>query len=168
MKIRKLEEKDAISMLEWMHDPNVVEFFEVDFKSKTMEDAKNFITNSFNDKNQNYAIVNDDDKYVGTISLKNIDMKNRNAEYAISISASAMGKGISKKATDLLLRYAFDELKLNRIYLCVSADNIRAIKFYEKYGFIYEGKFTKHIKRKNGYVDLKWYYILNSEDEKDD
>lgn len=163
MQIRKLESKDAKYMLEWMHDDNVVEFFEVDFSKKTMDDVENFIVNSFTDTNKHFAIVNDFDEYMGTISLKNIDLVNKNAEYAISIRSSAMGMGISRIGTDMLLEYAFNELKLERVYLCVAEDNIRAIKFYEKYGFIYEGKFTNHILRDNKFIDLKWYYILNRE-----
>ena len=160
MNIRKLDIKDAPLMLEWMHDENVVEFFGVDFSSKTLEDAKEFILNSYSDNNQNFAIVDEFDEYQGTISLKNIDYKNMNAEYAISIRSSAMGRGISKIATDKILDYAFYELNLNKVYLCVATDNKRAIRFYEKYGFIYDGKFTNHIKRKDEFIDLEWYYIL--------
>ena len=166
MNIRKLEIKDAPLMLEWMHDSNVVEFFGVDFSSKTLNDAEQFILNSFTEDNQNFAIVDEFDEYQGTISLKNIDYKNMNAEYAISIRSSAMGKGFSKDATDKLLTYAFERLNLNRVYLCVASDNIRAIKFYKKYGFIYEGKFTNHIRRNDNFVDLEWYYILKKEGEK--
>ena len=165
MNIRKLEIKDAPLMLEWMHDANVIEFFGVDFSSKTLEDAKNFILNSFTEENQNFAIVDEFDEYQGTISLKNIDYKNLNAEYAISIRSSAMGKGFSRDATDKLLEYAFNKLNINRVYLCVASDNIRAIKFYKKYGFIYEGKFTEHIKRNDKFVDLEWYYILKKKGE---
>lgn len=165
MKIRFLNEKDSEFMLEWMQDKNVNEFFEVDFSKKNIDDVKKFILNSNTDENKNFAIADDNDEYLGTISLKNINYKNYNAEYAISIRSCAMGKGISKKATDLLLDYAFNELKLKRVYLCVASDNIRAIKFYKKYGFTYEGKFTKHLKRKNNFVDLEWYYILNNKEE---
>lgn len=162
MRLRKLEVKDIDFMLEWMHDDNVIEFFSVSFLDKTKEDAKNFILNSFDDNNQNFAIVNDNDEYQGTISLKNIDYKNKNAEYAISIRSSAMGKGISKIATDMLLDYAFNELNLYKVYLCVATDNVRAIKFYKKYGFMYDGKFKNHIIRNNCFIDLEWYYILNN------
>ncbi len=166
MKLRNIEEKDAIYMLEWMHDNNVNEFFSVNFKEKTLEDALEFIENSNHNTNElNLAIVDNNDEYLGTISLKNIDYKNKNAEYAISIRTCAMGKGISKDATSLLLDKAFNELKLHKVYLCVADDNIRAIKFYEKYGFNFEGKFEEHVYRKEQYHDLLWYSIIN-ENEK--
>lgn len=166
MNIRKLDIKDAPLMLEWMHDKNVIEFFGVDFSSKTLEDAKEFILNSYNENNQNFAIVDESDEYQGTITLKNIDYKNMNAEYAISIRSSAMGRGISKMATDKILEHAFNTLNLNKVYLCVASDNERAIKFYKKYGFTYDGKFTNHIKRNNKFINLEWYYILKEEGEK--
>ena len=160
VKIRNLEIKDAAFMYEWMHDDNVIEFFSNNFKEKTLDDVIDFIKKSNEDsKNLNLAITDDNDEYLGTISLKNIDYKNKNAEYAISLRRTAIGKGISKKATDLILEKAFKEEKLHKVYLCVASDNIRAIKFYEKYGFIYEGTFKEHIYRNNKYFDLHWYAI---------
>lgn len=43
MKLRKLCDKDAESMLEWMHDPAVSQFFRAPFAQMTMEDARSFI-----------------------------------------------------------------------------------------------------------------------------
>ena len=43
MKLRKLCDKDAESMLEWMHDPAVNQFFRAHFAQMTMENARSFI-----------------------------------------------------------------------------------------------------------------------------
>ena len=43
MKLRKLEEKDAPLMLEWMHDPEVVADMRTNFADKTLEDCLSFI-----------------------------------------------------------------------------------------------------------------------------
>lgn len=161
IKIRELKLKDSKFMLEWMHDKNVIEFFSQDFLNKTFIDVKKFIKKSQMDKkNINYAIVDENDEYLGTASLKNIDLKNKNAEYAISIRTKAMGKDVSKTATNLVLKCAFKEMHLHKIYLCVAEDNKRAIKFYEKYGFKYEGIFTEHIYRNEKYINMLWFSIL--------
>jgi len=74
MKLRKLMEKDAELMLEWMHDESVVEYMGANFASKTIDDCKNFImSNQATDKDLNLAIVDDDDTYMGTVSLKHIN-----------------------------------------------------------------------------------------------
>lgn len=44
--------------------------------------------------------------------------------------------------------------------MCFS-DNIRAMKFYKKIGFVYEGKFRKHMISKDEQLhDLEWFAIL--------
>ena len=90
----------------------------------------------FDGENQNFAFVNDEDEYLGTISLKHISHDNDKAEYAVVARKCAQGTGAAKKATEELLEYAFTELALHKVYLSVLEENIRAQKFYEKCGFI--------------------------------
>ena len=164
IKLRKLLLKDIIGMKEWMKNKENILIFQNDFLNLTDIDIKNFILNSFTKSNQHFAIINDeDDEYLGTISLKNIDYKNKHAEYAISSREIVRGTGINEKATELLLKYAFNELELDRVYLNVLSSNIRAIKFYRKCGFVYEGTFIKHMIINNKYVDLEWYAILRND-----
>ena len=134
MKLRNLELKDAPLMLEWMHDKSVVEDLRTNFLSKTIEDCENFIKNSWNDKNNwNVAITDEEDTYMGTISLKNI--KEDSAEFGITIRACAMGKGYSIWAMKEILNIGFQEKNLKKIYWCVSPDNKRAVRFYDKNEF---------------------------------
>ena len=137
MVLRKLQQKDAEYMLEWMHDSNVYSFFGRNFSSMTIQDCQNFIENSLGhtEKSRNYAIVDENDEYMGTISLKNIEWKERRAEYAIACRTKAMGTGLSKAATEELFLLASRELNLQLIYLYVCASNIRAQRFYDKTGF---------------------------------
>ena len=121
-------------MLEWMHDKSVVEDLRTNFLSKTIEDCENFIKNSWDDKNNwNVAITDEEDTYMGTISLKNI--KEDSAEFGITIRACAMGKGYSIWAMKEILNIGFQEKNLKKIYWCVSPDNKRAVRFYDKNGF---------------------------------
>lgn len=134
MKLRKLELKDAPFMYEWMHDKSVVEDLRTNFMIKTMEDCENFIKNSWNDKkNWNLAITDEADVYMGTISLKNI--KEKSAEFGITIRNCAMGKGYSIRAMKEVLKIGFEEMGLEKIFWCVSTENKRALRFYDKNGF---------------------------------
>ena len=45
MKLRALEEKDAVYMLEWMHDPEISSCFRTDFTKMTKKDVENFMNN---------------------------------------------------------------------------------------------------------------------------
>ena len=163
MKLRKLEYNDIPYMIEWMHDSSVTEFLRNNFSEVDEEKAKKFIDSSISNTCVNYAIVDDSNEYMGTVSLKNIDNENKKAEYAICMRNKAMGKGLSRFATDEILRIAFEDLDLNKVYLYVSKDNIRANKFYQKYNFILEGEFKEDMFIKGEFKDIYWYRILKRE-----
>ncbi|CUX34493.1 GNAT family N-acetyltransferase [Clostridium sp. C105KSO13] len=164
--IRRLEKKDAERMLEWMHDEEINHNFSVDFESHTLEDAINFIENSFDEKNQHFAVVDEDDIYQGSISLKNISYTDYNAEYAIVLRRDALGKGYSQEATWKILEYAFNELGLYKVYLNVLEGNKRARRFYEKMGFKPEGVFEEHKYVQGRFHNLCWYAIFKTNGEK--
>lgn len=167
MRLRELELKDAEEMLAWMHDNEVIGLLPTHFNEMSLEDCKAFIESSKKNKvhNIHFAVVNEADEYLGTISLKNIDYLNQNAEYAVVLGKKAIGKGVAKQATLETLKYAFEDLQLERVYLCVFRDNVRARKFYDKFGFKYEGEFRQHMygAYDNTLHDLQWYSILRDE-----
>lgn len=163
MKLRRLETKDSDKMLEWMQDSDINRFFRFDTNNIKKEQVIDFINSSLIDNsNLHLAIVDDTDEYMGTISLKNIDCVDGNAEYAISLRKMAIGTDIAQKATDTILYIAYFELGLNKVYLNVLSHNLRAIRFYEKYGFDFEGEFKEHVKIGGDYQNLKWFGMLKT------
>lgn len=136
MKLRKLQQKDAPLMLEWMHDESVVEFMGANFAEKTIEDCERFIQSSQQDEeNINLAIVDDADEYMGTVSLKHINKNEGVAEFAVTIRKCAMGKGYSAYGMEEILAMGLSEVGLSKIYWCVSQRNERAVRFYDKNGY---------------------------------
>ena len=161
MKLRKLEKKDIPFMLEWMQDKEQAAFFRFDPDSVTEETGAAYIEKAQDqDPDYHFAVVDQNDEYLGTISLKQVDRTNGHAEYAVSMRKCAIGKGIAAEATREILEYARRELGLHRVYLNVFSDNIRARKFYEKMGFTFEGEFVDHIYVRQAYKNLSWYGII--------
>lgn len=167
--LRELEEKDAPLMLEWMHDPEIQKSFIKNMMGMSLQDAERFCKNAeiseypLDGQSIHFAIVDESDEYLGTISLKDINQLHKTAEYAISTRKKAQGRGIAKEATGLILRKAFQEYGLHRVYLNVLADNEAAIHLYEHCGFSYEGEFREHLEIEGRFVNLKWYGILQNE-----
>jgi diamine N-acetyltransferase len=162
--IRRLEYRDGDLMLEWMHDKDTARAFRTPFETFDMEKVKRFIDNSDTDINKHFAVINDNDEYIGTVSLKNISMVNKSAEYAIVVRKEYRGTGAAKCATDEILSYAFDKLGLHKVYLNVLDRNDRAKSFYEKCGFIYEGTARDAIFLNGNYESLTWYGIINDKE----
>ena len=164
MKLRPLKKKDVQAMLEWMHDPDINAVFSADFSKFTEQDVLRFIVSAQDETTAVHrACVDENDVYLGTVSLKHIDRLARNAEYAVSFGKYGQGTGAAQFATQKILELGFEELNLERIYLNVLSDNRRANRFYQKTGFVFEGTFVKHIIIHGELKDLNWYRLLKEE-----
>ena len=133
MHLRALEEKDGPLMLEWMHDPSVVEHLSANFAEKTLEDCLGFIAAAADRSSDlHLAIADEHDTYMGTVSLKHIGQGT--AEFAITVRKAAMGKGYAREAMARILAMGLENL--SAIYWCVSPRNLRAVRFYDKNGYV--------------------------------
>lgn len=91
------------------------------------------------DDRWDYAIVAEG-QMIGEVVLNELDRHNRCANIRIVIwSSQARGRGLGTAAMTLLTRFAFAEIGLHRVELGVYAFNPRAIRCYEKVGFVHEG-----------------------------
>ena len=135
MQLRKLTPSDAAFMLEWMHDPSVVGHLSTNFAEKTLDDCLRFIQwANTTDTDLHLAVADEADTYMGTVSLKHIH--NGSAEFAITVRAAAMGKGFAAFGMKSILDMGISQLGLNTIYWCVSRNNARAVRFYDKNGYL--------------------------------
>ena len=70
-----------------------------------------------------------------------------------------------KDGTDwrLIGNSSFETLNLNRIYLRVYANNKRAIRVYEKVGFVHEGRMRQAAYKNGEYSDVLYMSVLREE-----
>lgn len=91
--------------------------------------------------------------FAGEIRLDNVNRQDRRGTMAIGINNPALlGKGFGTEAITVLLCHAFGEMGLHRIGIRVLAYNKRAIRAYEKCGFVVEGR-----ERETAYVNGRWH-----------
>lgn len=158
IRLRPLAAKDAGGMLEWMTDPEIVCFFRFDARAVTLESCRSFIEKANREADcRHYAIADEKNEYLGTVSLKNI--ADGAAEYAISTRKCSHGTGAALAATTEILGIAFRELGLKRVYLNVLADNGRANAFYRKVGFRFVRREENAVTIRGEKKDLNWYEI---------
>jgi RimJ/RimL family protein N-acetyltransferase len=104
------------------------------------------------------------DRLIGVTGLHRVDPVNRTAAFGINVGDTAFqGRGYGREATQLALRYAFEELNLNRIELAVYADNWRGIRMYQKVGFVQEGCARQARYSRGRYQDEYRFAMLRSE-----
>jgi RimJ/RimL family protein N-acetyltransferase len=164
LKLRELRLEDIDEMYEFIEDNEIASNFIFTRYPSSKEGLGKFITKSWGNHNDiHFAITNEENKYVGTVSLKNINYVDRNAEYAIVLRKNFWGKNYAFEATKQIVEYGFQRINLHKIYLNVLSSNIRANKFYEKVGFKREGVFKEHLYVNGKYEDLNWYYITKKQ-----
>lgn len=121
-----------------------------ELRSMTEDRAKRWVQRLLD---QDYAWIIEADGLIGEIRLDRVDLRDRRASLAIGIEdASQLGKGLGSEAIALVLGYAFNVLKLHRISVRVVDYNSRAIRAYQKCGFVIEGR-----EREAAFVDGDWH-----------
>lgn len=115
-------------------------------------------------RNRRFVIETPDDGKVGIYVLSGIDWKNRTADVGIKLAdVRNRKKGVGTDATMAVMRYAFDELNLNRLTVTWLEDNIASQKMHMKCGYRKEGCIRSCIYKSGQYKDLIVGGILKTE-----
>ncbi|MCY8231918.1 GNAT family N-acetyltransferase [Priestia endophytica] len=108
---------------------------------------------------------NDENRLVGTINLFHIIRgSSQSAVIGYFLDKKYNGKGFTTEATKLIVKYAFDELKLHRIEAGVQPHNIGSIRVLEKAGFHKEGIAKRNLKINGEWKDHQVLAIINPKD----
>jgi len=114
-----------------------------------------------------FAIETNDGRHIGNTGLHNGSPEDRAADVGIMIGEKdCWGRGYGTDALRTLVRFGFEDMNLNRIALDVYAFNARAIRSYEKVGFVHEARRRQDIYRYGDYHDVLTMSILRPEWER--
>ena len=79
------------------------------------------------------------------------------------IAISDKRKGYGRESMKALLKYAFEEMNINRFWLDVYPDNIFGIRLYESLGMNRDGVLRQSYKSERGYLNQIIYSMLREE-----
>lgn len=168
IRLRAPTRSDLPRFVEWLNDPDVRDGLLL-YLPLSQEDEEAWFENMLKTPAPQRPMVievhhRDDWVMIGNCGLHVIDWRIRSAEAGIFIGdPSNWNKGYGTEVMRLLLRHGFYTLNLNRIALEVFQTNPRAIRAYEKAGFVQEGRKRQGMYRDGEYIDILLMSVLRSE-----
>ena len=112
-----------------------------------------------------HVIIDIETKRVaGCINVKEIDWNVPKAELSYFIDGNMEGKGIVSTYLKEVIKYCFDHVGLEKVFVRINADNIASQRVALKCGFAKEGLLRCDFKSGDGELkDSEYYGLLKSE-----
>jgi ribosomal-protein-alanine N-acetyltransferase len=138
--LRQLLMDDQDNILALRSDPEINQYLDRQ-PSKTIEDAINFI-DKVNDniklnKSLYWAITLTMTKtFVGTICLFEFSDEENSCEIGYELLTKFQGQGIMKEATEAVIDYVFQSLKIKKILALTHCDNQNSTKLLTRLNFV--------------------------------
>jgi len=154
--LRPLEERDSDVLFRWINDRETVVYNAPFMAVSRAEHDQWFARIRAAIDTRIFAIeTRPKPLLIGSCQLLTISATHKSACLQVRIGESKFrGKGFGTAAVRQLLAFGWDDLGLHRVSLTVRADNARAVRAYEKSGFVREGLLRDAAIIEGNYVDL--------------
>jgi RimJ/RimL family protein N-acetyltransferase len=166
--LRPYRRSDLQNFIKWFNDPEVIQYLGLYLPMTEMAEEK--YIEDLPSKGQTLAhfvieaIEGNENKPIGTTGLSEINNKDRNATFGISIGEKDYwSKGYGTEATNLLIKYGFEQLNLHRISSDAFSFNERSIRLHKRVGFKEEGRRQQRVFKNGQYYDVVEFGLLRSE-----
>ena len=168
IRLRHIEREDLPHFVAWLNDPEVRYGLAMYLPLSQVEEEHWFENVQKRERDEQPLVIEvksqDGWTMIGNSGFFNIDWRNRDAELGIVIGDKTYwNKGYGTEVMRLLLHHGFTTLNLHRIFLRVFAENPRAIRAYEKAGFVHEGRMRQAEFRDGKYLDVLFMSVLRPE-----
>lgn len=165
--LRSLTEADLTEKYrDWFNDEEVCQFNSHHRFPNHDEDMRAYYETTIR-SHENLVLAicdNETGVHVGNVSLQGINLLDRSAEFAIVIGEKGFrGRGVGAEVMHLILRHAFDQLNLHRVF-CGTADNNKGMqRLALTTGFVEEGRSRQALFKNGEFHDLIHYGVLADE-----
>jgi RimJ/RimL family protein N-acetyltransferase len=145
VRLRPVQESDLPHFVDWLADREVTRWLAAMDSAPTLDDEYEWYERRRSDPDGlMWSIETLDGRLLGNVELR-VTQRASRAEMGIAIQdKSEWSHGYGTDAVRLVLSQAFGEMELNRVELTTDEQNARAIRCYEKCGFVREGLLRGH------------------------
>jgi RimJ/RimL family protein N-acetyltransferase len=155
--LRALEPDDLERCYRWMNDPEIVRTLKHRYPMAFHKEAE-WLQRAVNPPHteRHFAIERRDNRtHIGNTSVHDIDWVSRTAELDLFLGEpSAWNRGFGRDAIRAVMRFAFDEMNLQKLRISVFDYNERAKHVLISSGFVQEGKLAREFYREGQFHDI--------------
>lgn len=162
--LEPMKNKTYPLLVNWLSDLNIIKFLDSSECFLSLKKIKTLY--SINDeKNKLFTIIEKNhDQSIGICGLQKIDWNKKNAFLRIIIGNQNFWDGkTALESEKLLLKFAFSELKLNKVYSIINVKNIGQSMLVERLGMQKDGILRNYFIQNGEYVNANLYSILSNE-----
>jgi len=162
--LRAIERDDIKRFHELERNVELVLLAEDEWQPKPLAAFEKEFEKDLDHENHNSFAIEVDGKLIGGCGLHHSRRRDGSTEFGIGIyDPEYIGKGYGSDAIRTLLRWAFQIQNWRRVQLRTLACNERAVRAYQKIGFVEEGRLREHVFFQGRYVDELVMGLLRSE-----
>lgn len=162
--VRAMTEEDCYKNREMLFSSWDARFYDNDVKlpmvtAELTEKEEEHLHFGNPEKRIGFAVTDLADNYVGNINLHSIDRKNGTFSISLYFLENARQKGYATKALALIMAYAFNELRLNKMNICVNEGNVSSAKVMRRVGCQVEGIWRENVFYDGNFSDVVLFGI---------
>jgi len=161
--LRRLSHQDVDGeYLKMLSDPQVTKYLTVGKIPPSLADLDAYVS-SFDGNNNAvaFAVVETAaDRFMGTATLNSINWVSGTADIGMALGPQFRGHGYPDEVLSAIVPYAFESLKLRRVYMGVLESDAERIKAAKSVGFVQEGVWRAHSLVEGTYEDEIWFGLI--------
>lgn len=112
---------------------------------------------------EGFAAVDGKGVFLGLALAPHIDRREGEIELGYMVAAHARGRGAATAMLDLLTRWAFEELEMQRAYLIIHVENVASERVAERCGYVREGVMRSILLKADQRIDAGLWSRLPSD-----
>jgi UDP-4-amino-4,6-dideoxy-N-acetyl-beta-L-altrosamine N-acetyltransferase len=158
--LSSIRPEDSEVLFRWINDPETVRF-NAPYKPVHWASHEDWVRSLGAAPDRHVFVIRVDARPVGVVQLVDIDPIHRSAELTIRIGEDVdRGRGTGTEALRLAVGFAWRDLNLHRVWARVFATNARAIRAFQKAGFVDEGTLREAAHIGGRYVDVRVFGMV--------
>jgi RimJ/RimL family protein N-acetyltransferase len=163
--LREARRSDAAALLEYLEavsaETDYLTFGPGEF-NLSVEEEETYLEKCQKANNSLYLLAEVEGRLVGALSFEGGSrVRTRHTgEFGISVRKEYWGQGVASALLDVLTEWAVERKIIRKLNLRVRTDNRRAIRLYERKGYVTEGTIRKELCVNGECYDLLWMGML--------